>query len=173
MRKRIFKLFWAWQDDQECKWLESMAEEGWILKNYHLLVYTFEKMEAKNYIYKTDFKSNQNRDLQEYITLFEDAGWEHVTQCVGWHYFRAEATKVKVTDIYTDNNSKIEMLKRLLTILIIPLIGILLIALTIVFNPTFSDHKLYIIIRIIYIFLILLLTYGVLKIIHKIKRLKG
>lgn len=173
MKKRVYKLFWAWQDDQENKWLEGMAEEGWKLVKYNLLVYTFEKMEPKKYIYKTDFKSNQNRDLQEYLTLFEDAGWEHVTEYKGWHYFRTEAAKAKTPDIYSDTDSKIEMFRRLLYFLLMPLIAILLIAFTIVFNSSFSHIKFMIILRVIYVMLIFLLGFGVLNILFKMKRLKA
>jgi hypothetical protein len=173
MKKRVIKLFWAWQDDQENKWLESMSEEGWKLISYNFLRYTFEKMEPKKYIYKTDFKLGQNHDLQEYLTLFEDAGWEHVTQYSGWHYFRTEAAKVKTPEIYSDNHSKIEMFKKLLVFLLIPLISILLISLTIVFNSSYSHIKFMIVIRIVYVVLIFFLGFAVLKLLYKMKRLKG
>ncbi|MGV3464273.1 MAG: DUF2812 domain-containing protein [Heyndrickxia sp.] len=172
MKKRVFKLFWAWQDDQENKWLEKMAEEGWKLIKYNFLVYTFAKMEPKKYIYKTDFKNNQNHDLQEYLALFEDAGWEHVTQYAGWHYFRTEPGKAKTPDIYSDSNSKMEMFRRLLWFLLMPLMGIIIIACTIVFNDSFSQIKLMIVLKIVYVVLICLLGFSVLNILYKMKRLK-
>jgi len=172
MKKRVFKLFGAWQDDQENKWLEKMAEEGWKLIKYNFLVYNFEKMEPKKYIYKTDFKSGPKNDIQEYLALFEDAGWEHVTEYVGWHYFRTEPGKAKTLDIYTDKVSKIEMFKRLLWFLLMPLIAIIIIAFTIVFNDSFSNVKLMIVLRIVYVVLICLLGFSVLNILYKMKRLK-
>ncbi|PKR84494.1 DUF2812 domain-containing protein [Heyndrickxia camelliae] len=172
MKKRVFKLFWAWQDDQENKWLEKMAEEGWKLLKYNLLVYTFEKMDPKKYIYKTDFKSNQNHDLQEYLALFEDAGWEHVTHYAGWHYFRTEPGKAKTPDIYTDVNSKVEMFRRLLWFLLMPLMAIIIIACTIVFNDSYSHIKLMVVLKITYVLLICLLGFSVLNILYKMKKLK-
>lgn len=173
MRKRVFKLFLAWQDDQENKWLEKMAEEGWKLIKYNFLVYTFEKMEPKKYIYKTDFKANQKHDLQEYLAIFEDAGWEHVTEYAGWHYFRTEPGKAKTLDIYSDTNSKMDMFKRLLYFLLMPLIGILIISFTIVFNSGFPHIKFMIVLRVVYVMLIFLLGYSVLNILYKMKRLKN
>lgn len=172
MKKRVFKLFFAWQDDQENKWLEKMAEEGWKLLKYNFFVYTFEKMEPKKYIYRTDFKSNQKSDLQEYLTLFEDAGWEHVTEYAGWHYFRTEPGKAKTLDIYSDKGSKIEMFKRLLLFILMPLIGVLFIAFAIVFNSSYDHIKFMIVLKSVYIILIFLLAICVLNILLKIKRLK-
>jgi hypothetical protein len=172
MKKRVFKLFWAWQNDEENKWLEKMAEEGLKLLKYNFMVYTFEKIEPKKYIYRTDFKSKQKSDLQEYFTLFKDAGWEHVTEYAGWHYFRTEPGKVKIVDIYSDKDSRIEMFRRLLLFLLMPLIGIILIAFMIVFNSNFSHIKYMIVLKVVYAILICLLGYSVLNILYKIKRLK-
>lgn len=172
MKKRVFKLFWAWQDNEENKWLEKMAEEGWELLKYNLMVYTFEKTEPKKYIYRTDFKSNQKRDLQEYLTLFKDAGWEHVTEYAGWHYFRTEPGKAKILDIYSDKGSKIEMFKRLLFFLLMPFMGIILIAFSIVFNSNFSHIKFMFVLKVVYVIFIFLLGYSVLNILYKIRRLK-
>jgi len=172
MKKRVFKLLWAWQDDQENKWLEKMSEEGWMLTKYNICMYTFEKSEPKKYIYRTDFKSNNNDDLQEYLTLFADAGWEHVTQYMGWHYFKSEAANVKKQEIYSDTDSKIEMFRRLLFAILLPLLGILLIAITIVFNSFYDHIKLMIVMRVVYILLIGLMSFSVFNLLYKIKRLK-
>ncbi|MBS4175140.1 DUF2812 domain-containing protein [Bacillus sp. FJAT-49736] len=172
MKKRVFKLLWAWQDDEENNWLESMAEQGWMLEKYNLCVYTFVKTEPKKVIYKTDYKSTNNKDLPEYITLFEDAGWEHVTQYIGWHYFRAETDTAKTTEIYSDSSSKIEMYKKLFMTIFFPLLGIILIALSIIFNPSYAHIKLMIVLKIVYVILICLLTFAVINILLKMKRLR-
>lgn len=118
--KKVVKVFFVWQDDKEEIWLREMAQKGWILESYTFLIYNFYKSETKDYIYKIDYKSIKNSDMDEYLQIFEDAGWEHVTRCLNWHYFRSEADKFLLPDIYSDTNSKIEKYKRVLW-LIMPL----------------------------------------------------
>lgn len=88
--RRMVKVFFAWQDGKEESWLRSMSKQGWALKKYNLFVYTIEKIKPTDSIYKLDYKTTKNDDLIEYMTLYKDAGWEHVTQFFGWHYFRID-----------------------------------------------------------------------------------
>jgi hypothetical protein len=103
--KKVFKIFWAWQDNNEEKWLNQMATKGWALQSYKFL-YNFEKIEPASYIYKLDYKASSDEDLAEYKQIFADTGWEYVTRYGHWHYFRMLGTEETSPEIYTETNTK-------------------------------------------------------------------
>jgi hypothetical protein len=117
--KRIFRWFWAWNDEQEEAWLTEMARQGWHLREPGVFgFYTFERGAPRNVVYRLDFKT-AGRDKAEYLQLFADAGWEHVGEMGGWQYFRTEAPEGEAPEIYTDKSSKIHKYQRLLLFLVI------------------------------------------------------
>lgn len=107
------KWFWPWQDQEEEKWLETLSENG-----LHLLTpglygkYTFEVGEPKDYVYRLDFHS-KIKDIETYTQLFEDAGWEYLGGTT-WQYFRKTPNGSDLTEIFTDNRSKINKYERIL-----------------------------------------------------------
>ena len=123
---RKFKWFWAWQDEAEEAWLREMSNEGWHLTGIGFpTIYSFESGEAKDYVYRLDYRSHWKMDKEDYLQLFRDSGWEYVEQMAGWHYFRQLSQPGEELEIYTDAESKIEKYQRLLAflgILILPLI---------------------------------------------------
>jgi hypothetical protein len=117
--KRVFRWFWAWNDEQEEAWLTEMAQQGWHLCKPGVFgFYTFERGASRNVTYRLDFKT-AGKDREEYLQLFADAGWEHVGEMGGWQYFRKEAAEGETPEIYTDKSSKIHKYQRLLLFLII------------------------------------------------------
>ena len=111
--KKVFKIFWAWQDYNEEIWLNHMARKGWALKSYNY-IYTFEKIDPAPYIYKLDYKATPDDDLDEYKEIFQDTGWEYVTQYGKWHYFRTLETGEHPTEIYSESEFHIETYNNLL-----------------------------------------------------------
>ena len=113
---RKFRLFWAWQDEQEEEWLREMSAEGLHLQQAIFPgFYYFIQGEPRNYVYRLDFKSSSQRDMASYVQIFEDAGWQHLGKFPnGWQYFRKEARPGETLDIYTDIDSKVEKYKRLI-----------------------------------------------------------
>lgn len=124
--KKVFRIFWAWQDHNEEIWLNQMARKGWALKSYNYL-YTFEKIDPVPYIYKLDYKATTNDDLDEYKMIFQETGWEYVTQYGKWHYFRTLETGEHPTEIYSESEFHIETYKNLLRNLTLSLITFLII----------------------------------------------
>ena len=171
--RKVFKLFFVWQDKQEEKWLREMAQKGWLLKSYNVFYYNFVKSEPKDYIYKLDYKSSSDKDMDEYLKIFDDMGWEHVEQYLGWHYFRSEADNVKIPDIYSDKTSEIHKYKGLLKVLSTILVGISIIAISVVYNSIYDGVTYMKILRWVYVVLISLLGYAVAKTFFKIKKLKS
>lgn len=73
-----------------------------------LFIYIFEKTKPSNTVYRLDYKTTSNLDQEEYIHIYEDAGWKHVTQFLNWHYFAADPSQVQTNAIYTDRESEAE-----------------------------------------------------------------
>jgi hypothetical protein len=111
---RRFKLFFAWQDDKEEDWLREMARKGWHLSSFGLPgFYNFIQGEPQDVVYRLDFITTKI-DMDEYLQLFQDAGWEHLGSLVGWQYFRKPAEAEGANEIYTDPESKIQRHRRML-----------------------------------------------------------
>ena len=112
---RKFKWYWAWNDHKEEAWLREMAQQGWHLSEIgpHGF-YTFAKAEPADMVYQLDYLVPGKQDHQEYLQLFQDAGWEHLGEMVGWQYWRKRAEPGQDPRIYTDPVSKTEKYSRLL-----------------------------------------------------------
>lgn len=118
--KNVFKIFFAWQEKKEENWLREMSKKGWHLDNTGFLNYIFRKGEPKDVIYRLDFKIIRSGNVDDYITLYEDAGWEYISRMGPfWYYFRTEAKKGEIQELYSDNKSKIKMYNSLRWLLII------------------------------------------------------
>jgi hypothetical protein len=166
---RKFKWFWAWQDEQEEAWLNSMSEEGLHLVNPGFAgIYEFKPGSPVNYIYRLDYVYPK-KDEGHYYQIFSDAGWEHIGAMGGWQYFRKEAQPGEAAEIYTDPQSKIEKYRRLMLFLII-------------LNPVYwfvlaisrgnSTNWFFDFIVIFYLGLMLLFVIAIVKLAKRIKELK-
>jgi hypothetical protein len=117
---RMVRMYGAWALQKEEEWLNSMADKGWLLTDITFLVYRFRHIESGgNWIYQLDYNSLSGEELEEYKQIFHDAGWEYVTNFVSWHYFRANADEVKAKTIHTNNESRIKVLWRVMSLLLI------------------------------------------------------
>ncbi len=117
--KTFWRLFFAWQDEKEERWLSEMARNGWHMKHYMLIGYEMERGEPAEVAYRLDYRIAMGESLREYLGLFRDAGWEHVQDFANWHYFRAPVKDGVVPEIFTDVSSKVGKYRRLITILLV------------------------------------------------------
>jgi len=119
--KRVFKIFFAWNEKKEQDWLESMSYKGWHLERVGFMNYLFEKGSPKGYVYRFDFKITFKDDQDDYLAIFEDLGWEFIDRFSSWYYFRIdpEKQKGKSLEIYSDNPSLIKKYQRLLIFLLV------------------------------------------------------
>jgi hypothetical protein len=117
--RKVWHLFWAWQDEREERWLREMALQGWHLRRPGLVRYTFDQGDPTDVVYRLDYRVLAARDREEYLGLFRAAGWEHVGAVSNWQYFRTPATAGSAPDIFSDTESRVAMFQRLLTILIV------------------------------------------------------
>lgn len=76
--------------DKEEKWLTDMERKGYTLvKNSY--GYTFQSGEPKQTEIKIDYRTfKDGEEFEDYRTLYEDSGWEHIagTKRSGSQYFR-------------------------------------------------------------------------------------
>ncbi|MBM7648710.1 hypothetical protein JOC78_001656 [Bacillus ectoiniformans] len=166
MEKKVFKIFLAWQDQQEEKWLRFMAQQGWSLKEYTYFRYTFEQTEPHDSIYKLDYKATKNNDLDDYLAIYQDAGWEHVAQFAKWHYFKANAETAFTEEIYTDSESQVQKYKGLLKILLLMFFSLLFISFSFIQQETPSTVAWF------FLGLIVLYIFAIINVGTKIKRLR-
>lgn len=102
--------------EKEEQFLNDMAKKGYRLKKYNSLgMYTFMSAEPQNSSYRVDYrKFSNNAQFEEYCTLFQDAGWEHIygTRRSGSQYFLPISDKAQTDDIFSDEESKAGRYKR-------------------------------------------------------------
>ena len=167
---RKFKWFWAWEDEKEEAWLRTMSQRG-----HHLLSakpfgsYSFVPGDKTDYVYRLDYQINR-KDKQNYLQLFQDAGWEHISEMSGWHYFRKQAEAGDSPEIYTDVESKVTKYKRL-----IAYVGFMDIMMFTIFSSRILQHYPYSwwnAVQIIFTVVVLFLTYGVIRIALRIRQLR-
>lgn len=169
MTKKVVKFYMVWQNDREEKWLREMSLKGWSLQKARLGIYTFEKIEPADYIYKLDYPG-AIPNLDEYYSIFQDSGWEPVTRLFGWHYFRVMAeNNVATHDIYSDVDSKIKKYHSLSTLLVSITLSLILLFFTVLFP---SDSSFVIGLKWLYVVLIVFHLFAIFRLQSKAKRLK-
>jgi len=135
-KKRVCKAFFAWADKKEEDWLNEMSLRGWHFQSYFFFFYVFIRGDSKEYVYKLDYNMGlTGNERDNYISLFEDSGWDYLCQFAGWYYFRTEKVGQELPDIYSDNHSKAAKYRRLLKFLSAIFILEIVISVTVVFNP--------------------------------------
>jgi len=117
-----FKIFINFEKEE--KWLEQMASQGWLLKKQSFF-YTFIPVAPGEANIKIDYRYfSKNEDFQEYLSLFEDSGWQHIagTKMSGNQYFK-RACENSNEDIFSDSTSRAGRYKRvanmMLTVIIL------------------------------------------------------
>ena len=105
----ITKIRFFSDDQKEEAWINEMSEQGWHLKKFFTIFFTFEKGEPGKYIYRNEYVEGQE---PEYLEFLADANIEYVCKVFGWAYFRKE-TMDGSFELYTDTTSKLRYLTKL------------------------------------------------------------
>lgn len=126
MTKTKINFFTITQYEEEAVWLRKMQNQGWKFIGVTMpFFYHFEKCEAQDYVYQLDY--NKDGSNPEYVKMFEDCGWEYITDCMGYSYFRKPATALTsseadgTNEIFCDYESRLDMLRRIFRGRMIPL----------------------------------------------------
>lgn len=175
--KTVFKAIFAWEDEKEEKWLEQMAADGWKLISVAPYVYKFQRSEPERVIFRLDYKFTNDKDYQEYLTLFKDAGWELFATFANWQYFKISPENHEIPEIYNSGKAKAQKYRRLL-VGFIPMLPIYMCLL----NPAFGffDFERYTTIRgfltALYAFFglfFLFMVFALIKVLNKIRKLES
>ncbi len=114
MKTVIRKVFFAWDADKEQEFLEKKALEGLKLVEVALFKYTFEKFSPETLSYQMEFRSFDNMSEDEFLQLYEDAGWNLAARMGMWYYFSSSNTKENDVSVFNTNESEKQKYKRLL-----------------------------------------------------------
>lgn len=171
--KTALKLFLPWQDENEEKWLEKMAAKSWQLESVIPFLYSFRRGSPEQITIRLDYKSKWDKDYQEYLSTFRDAGWRLQNTLGNWHYFSINPENEALPEIYNSNRTKAQKYRRLL-------IGLAPILLLIVgplvhafdFGSQPSPLGFDITLRIVYLSAALLFIYSFLRVCIKLIQLK-
>ena len=141
-KKVVYRIATIADYDREALYLRKMHAEGWKLKEvtYSNLVvavkYTFEKYQPEQVSSQLDFYPMKKSERASYLQLFKDFGWEHITDFNGFSYFRKLYSGIESDaefEIYNDAAGKLAMVKRILTMRMLPILLLFLVLL-----PVFS-----------------------------------
>lgn len=118
--KRI-KFFNIFQFDLEEKFLNEMHRKGYAFTRISgLNMYNFEPTSPQTVTYKLEYKSEVD-DQDAYIQLMRDYGWEYVGTYFQYFYFR-QVGKQDVIPFYTNKESKLNHLNRILLGRFVPIL---------------------------------------------------
>ena len=130
-KKVVYRISTIADYDREALYLRKMHAEGWKLKevSYSNLVvavkYTFEKCQPEQVSYQLDFYPMKKSEKASYLQLFKDCGWEHIADFNGFSYFRKAHSEIESDaefEIYNDAAGKLAMVKRILTMRMLPIL---------------------------------------------------
>lgn len=127
-RMRELRFFTIAQWQQEQNYLRERHLQGWKFVSLNFLgVYTFERCEPEDVIYQLDYNQNGASHRTEYLQMFRDCGWEYLQDCFGYSYFRKPVREMDgPEEIFCDDESRLDMMKRVFKGRIITLIVLFL-----------------------------------------------
>ncbi len=110
---------------KEENYLREQHKNGWEFVAVNgLCLYHFKKCEPKDMIYQLDYNPDSIYQKYEYIQLFGDCGWEYLQNYAGYSYFRKAASETDTAgeEIFCDDASRLDMMKRVFKGRMIPLL---------------------------------------------------
>ena len=111
-RKIIRKWVWVWDFDKEERWLNTMAQQGWVLDKTGFCRYEFVRCEPGEYTVRLEMREHD----EAYLGFMADTGAEYVGRMLKWIYFRKK-TEEGPFDIFSDVESRIGHLDRIIWML--------------------------------------------------------
>lgn len=100
--------------DKEERWLNDMAQAGWLLHKRGI-GYSFVAIEPGSVVVRVDYRDRgmNSRDFDNYLMLFADSGWRHLhgSRWGGSQYFAATGANPDA-DIFSDVESRLGRYRR-------------------------------------------------------------
>jgi len=124
--KTEFRFFTIPEWKKEEEYLSEQHKSGWEFVSVNFIgLYHFKKCEPKDVIYQLDYNPESITQKEEYIQMFRDCGWEYLQNYVGYSYFRKAASEMDGEEsIFCDDDSRLDMMKRVFKQRMVPLIAI-------------------------------------------------
>jgi len=122
----------SWNYENEEAWLNEMSEQGFHFQKASMISSTFIRDSSIRYTYRLDYQTGSQKDgkFQDYVHLYQDAGWEYVSSYGNmWHYFRRVWQPGEPPELYTDRDSLVahyKKIQRMMGIMLLVSLGILL-----------------------------------------------
>ncbi len=112
--KTEFRFFTITEWKKEEKYLREQHKNGWEFVQVDFIgLYHFKKCEPKDVVYQLDYNSESVTQKSEYVQMFCDCGWEYLQNYAGYSYFRKAASEMDgAEEIFCDDDSRLDMLKR-------------------------------------------------------------
>lgn len=126
--KKQFKWFTIFEYEKEQDYLREMHKSGWkFIKVTGLGMYHFEKCIPQDVVYQLDYNKDGLAHKDEYLKMFDDCGWEYIQDFWGYSYFRKAVSEDGVAEeIFCDEESRFQMMQRVLKGRMLPLLVIFL-----------------------------------------------
>lgn len=126
--KKQFKCFTIFEYEKEQDYLQEMHKSGWkFVKITGLGMYHFEKCIPQDVVYQLDYNKEGLAHKEEYLKMFDDCGWEYIQDFLGYSYFRKAVAEDGVAEeIFCDEESRFQMMQRVLKGRMLPLLTIFL-----------------------------------------------
>lgn len=113
-RKKVRKYLFIWDWEEEERWLNEMAAQGWHFVKYTFpFSYTFEKGEPNAYQYCLQALDSKmgSKETQDYLAFLRDMDIEFVDSYLFWVYLR-KANDGKPFELFSDVESKVRHMRR-------------------------------------------------------------
>lgn len=120
--KTMIRFFTIADYEEEEQFLRKQHQQGWRLTHCtQPCFFHFEACEPEDVVYRLDFRE-KNADQDSYLQMFSDYGWECLNHCQHWNCFRKAASETdKNPEIFSDNASRLELIRRVIKKRLLPL----------------------------------------------------
>ena len=109
-RKTVRKWVWVWNFDKEERWLNQMAQSGWVLESVGFCTYHFVRCQPGEYTVRLEMRNHD----EAYLAFMQEMGAEYLGRMMKWIYFRKK-TEDGPFDLFSDLDSRITHLIRIST----------------------------------------------------------
>lgn len=124
-----FKMFNVMQYDLEEDYLRKMHRQGYAFDRISgFYRYHFKKAVPQDVVYKLDYPGSfaSQADKNDYLQLFKDAGWEYLGDYNHYTYFRKVVSPKENMEIFSDDDSKLRMIHRIILARVLPVFSLYL-----------------------------------------------
>lgn len=122
--KTEFRFFTIPQWKEEENYLRKKHNSGWAFTKVSFPgFYHFERCQPEDVVYQLDYNPDGIAQRSNYVKMFQDCGWEYLQDFVGYSYFRKKSSEMNgKEEIFCDDFSRLEMIKKVFKGRVIPLI---------------------------------------------------